>query len=408
MTQVVQVGKVAQTRFEGIDSIRALGALAVLTTHVAFWAGAYTDNGVLGVLLARLDVGVAVFFVLSGFLLGRPWLVRAVTSRPAPAAGPYLWKRFLRIAPLYVVTVAVALGLLRSNQGTGLRTWLVTLVMGNTYLDRSLPAGLTHMWSLAVEVAFYVLLPVIMVVLVGNRRRLTLRRFVLGLAIMAAATYVWGLLAVPLLEERISAMPAQWLPAYLLWFAAGLLLALVQVVREQKLRPGYAGRLVTLARLPGSAWLLVGGLMLVASTPIAGPTMLTSPSPAEVVVKHTLYAAVAFVVVATAVFADPAGVYGRLLAHRFSQWLGRISYGIFCLHLPVLHLVMWVTGWKVFGGHGFQIWAMTVVISVVVAEVAYRLVEVPLARFRNRPPFFLRSRREVAASSVSVTGTSTG
>ncbi|NYI76595.1 acyltransferase family protein [Nocardioides panzhihuensis] len=399
--------QVAQTRFEGIDSIRALGAFAVLTTHVAFWAGAYT-NGLLGGLLSRLDVGVALFFVLSGFLLGRPWLVRATTDRRAPASGPYLWKRFLRIAPLYVVTVVVALGLLRSNQGTSLRTWLVTLVMGNTYVDTALPPGLTHMWSLAVEVAFYLLLPVIMLVLVGTRRRLAPRRFVLGLAAMAALTFIWVLLAVPVLEERISAMPAQWLPGFLLWFAAGLFLALIQVLREQGLRPAYAGRLVTLARLPGSAWLLAGGLMLVAATPVAGPTTLTSPEPAEVVVKHTLYAVVAFVVVATAVFADPVGLYGRLLGHRFSQWLGRISYGIFCLHMPVLHLVMWVTGWKIFDGHGLQIWAMTVVLSLVVAEVAYRLVELPFARLRDRPPFFLRSRRETAASSVSVTGTRTG
>jgi peptidoglycan/LPS O-acetylase OafA/YrhL len=399
---------VSQTRFQGIESIRALGAFAVLTTHVAFWAGAYTDNGVLGALLARLDVGVALFFVLSGFLLGRPWLLRAATSRRTPAAGPYLWKRFLRIAPLYVVTVVVALGLLRSNQGTDLRTWLVTLVMGNTYVDTALPAGLTHMWSLAVEVAFYVLLPGIMLVLVGTRRRLAPRRVVLGLALMAAVTFIWALLAVPFLEERASAMPAQWLPSYLLWFAAGLYLALVQVLREQELRPEYAGRLVTLARLPGSAWMVAGGLMLVVATPVAGPTMLTSPSPTEVAVKHSLYAVVAFVVVATAVFADPVGLYGRLLAHRFLQWLGRISYGIFCLHLPILHLVMWVTDWKVFGGHGPQIWVMTVVLSVIAAEVAYRVVELPVARLRNRPPFFLRSRREAAASSVSVTGTSTG
>lgn len=400
--------QIGQTRFEGIDSLRALGALAVLTTHVAFLAGAYTDNGLAGVLLARLDVGVAIFFVLSGFLLGRPWLVRVAMSSRPPAAGPYLWKRFLRIAPLYVVTVAIALGLLRSNQGAGLRTWLVTLVMGNTYVDEALPAGLTHMWSLAVEVAFYVFLPVIMLALIGTRRRLAPRRFVFGLAVMAAITYVWSFLVTPFLEERISAMPGLWLPAYLLWFAAGLLLALVQVLREQGLRPRYAGRLVTLARLPGSAWLLASGLMLVAATPIAGPTMLSALSPAEVAVKHTLYAAVALVVVATAVFADPAALYGRLLAHPFSRWLGRISYGIFCLHLPVLHLVMWVTGWKVFGGHGLQIWVMTVVLSVVVAEVAYRLVELPAARLKNRPPFFLRSRREAAAKSVSVTGTRTG
>ena len=48
----------------------------VLTTHVAFQTGDYVRHGIVGALLSRLDVGVAIFFVLSGFLL-----VRARTSR---------------------------------------------------------------------------------------------------------------------------------------------------------------------------------------------------------------------------------------------------------------------------------------------------------------------------------------
>ena len=92
-----------------LDTLRAVGALAVLTTHAGFWAGDYTRLGVRGTLLARLDVGVAIFFVLSGFLLSRPYLARAATGQGAPATGRYLWKRFLRIAPVYVLTVVVAL-----------------------------------------------------------------------------------------------------------------------------------------------------------------------------------------------------------------------------------------------------------------------------------------------------------
>ncbi len=86
-------------QFPVLDTLRAVGALAVLTTHTAFQTGEYLGNGVGGMLLARLDVGVAIFFVLSGFLLSRPYLARRALGLPAPALGTYYEKRVLRIFP---------------------------------------------------------------------------------------------------------------------------------------------------------------------------------------------------------------------------------------------------------------------------------------------------------------------
>ena len=99
MTRTISPEQVARTQlaetFPVLDTMRAVGALAVLTTHVAFWAGDYQRHGAWGSFLARLDVGVAIFFVLSGFLLSRPspavWLPsgdarprRTLPLRPAP------------------------------------------------------------------------------------------------------------------------------------------------------------------------------------------------------------------------------------------------------------------------------------------------------------------------------------
>ncbi len=158
--------------FPVLDTMRALGALAVLTTHAAFWAGAYTGRGVLGTVLARMDIGVAIFFVLSGFLLARPHFSRAAGGLGAPGVGRYLWKRFLRIMPLYLVTVALALAFVVQKRDLNFLGWVRTLSMTNTFFDASLPDGLTQMWSLAVEVTFYLVLPLLMLVAVGRRRRL--------------------------------------------------------------------------------------------------------------------------------------------------------------------------------------------------------------------------------------------
>ena len=90
--------------FPALDVLRLVGALAVLTTHVAFQTGEYFPNGVVGTLLARMDIGVAIFFVLSGFLLSRPWWASAASGTPAPMVGRYALKRLLRIWPVYLVT----------------------------------------------------------------------------------------------------------------------------------------------------------------------------------------------------------------------------------------------------------------------------------------------------------------
>ncbi len=54
--------------YPALDGIRAIAALAVVGTHAAYWTGNYRETTV-GLLLARLDFGVALFFVLSGFLI---------------------------------------------------------------------------------------------------------------------------------------------------------------------------------------------------------------------------------------------------------------------------------------------------------------------------------------------------
>src|SRR5688500_15419110 len=83
-------------RFPLIDGYRALAATAVVMTHVGFQTGESLSGSFSGV-LARLDVGVALFFLISGFLLFRPHALRHLAAAPAPAVKPYLWRRALRL-----------------------------------------------------------------------------------------------------------------------------------------------------------------------------------------------------------------------------------------------------------------------------------------------------------------------
>ena len=394
-----------------LDTLRAIGALCVLTTHAAFWSGDYLRNGVWGNVLARLDVGVAIFFVLSGFLLSRPWLLSRVRGRPAPSASTYLWKRAWRILPLYVVTVVLALSLIEQAPGFSFGGWVSTLLMLDTLTGTSFPAGLTHMWTIAVEVSFYLVLPLLMPLLLGRGTALRPARLVAGLGALSAISVWWHLQGGRLAGDLGAGAPLQLLPGFLTWFALGIGLALAHVVLHENTAgtgestPASGGRTLTalgsLARQPGSCWVLAVGLMLAAATPVAGASMFGAPTPGQSLSKHLIYASVAVLLVLPAVLGDPEGRYVQALSWRPLRRLGWISFGIFCLHLPLLHLLMWTTGWTLFEGRGPQIWAITIVLSVLVAELAYRLVERPALRVGHAT----RPGRRAPASSSATTGT---
>ncbi|QZY27901.1 acyltransferase family protein [Nocardioides coralli] len=375
------VGNVALREEPVLDTVRVLGALAVLTTHVAFWAGAYPEYP----LLARLDVGVAIFFVLSGFLLSRPWFEAATSGRQRPPIGRYLQRRFLRVFPAYAVTAVLALAFIRDNADLGATDWLTTLLLLDIYVSGGPPAGLTQMWSLATEVAFYLALPMLMLLTIG-KGALRSRRALSALAAYALLAPAWVILA-PRLPLPADLPLYEWLPALLIWFAAGMYLALAQTRSTAGDHPSAASpsRVRLILASPGVSWTLVLAIMLVASTPVAGPTMLAAPTPAEIVTKVLLYSAVGFLVVGSGIFPDRDSRYVRLMSLPRLRHLGHISYGIFLIHLPVLHLVVWISGYELFTGAFWALWCSTIALSVVGAELLYRLVERPAMGLRSSP-----------------------
>lgn len=392
------------TTFPHVDALRAVGALAVLTTHVGFWSARYTQDGTVGAFLSRLDVGVALFFVLSGFLLSRAWLTRAQEGRSAPATGHYLWKRALRILPVYVVTATLALALIEDNADLGWTDWLTTYLLGSTLVDHAFPAGLTHMWSLAVELHFYLLLPLLMWIAIG--RRLRPARVLAVLAALVALSVWWHLAGAADVGRDLDVGTPQWVLGYLDWFAVGIGLSLASVLHGA----GRGGRVVAglrgLAAQPGVCWLLAAALLLVATTPLAGPLILTPPTDAESLTKNLLYAGVGALVVLPAVLRDTPAVpttFDRLLLHPVSRHLGHTSYGLFCLNVPVLHLVIALTSWELFTAPFWPLWLVTVAVTLVAAELTYRLVERPTLRLKALRPL---SRRSPAQSSAPTTGTS--
>src|SRR5262245_53000239 len=147
-------------RLPALDALRALGSIAVVGTHVGFWTGA-SLSGTWGGVLTRLNAGVAVFFVLSGFLLFRPFVLARAHGGVAPSVATYLRRRALRILPAYWVCVAVCLTVLPQSVAVSGGEWLRYLTLTQIYVPNWGRPGLTQTWSLATEAAFYVLLPLL-------------------------------------------------------------------------------------------------------------------------------------------------------------------------------------------------------------------------------------------------------
>ena len=211
-------GRVGGTRtfLPAVEGMRACAAIGVVITHVAFETG--HSSGFDGRLFGRFDLAVAVFFALSGFLLWRSHAAAARGLAPRPATGHYLRSRVVRIMPAYLVAVVVILTLLPDGNHPSLTVWLANLSLTQVYVPLTLTGGLTQMWSLSVEVSFYLALPVLAML----AARLPVRARMPAIAALAVASWFWGWLP---LHTAPGLNPLTWPPAFFSWFAAGMLLA---------------------------------------------------------------------------------------------------------------------------------------------------------------------------------------
>jgi peptidoglycan/LPS O-acetylase OafA/YrhL len=374
--------------FPTLNAVRAIGAGMVLLTHVGFNTGQIT-RGWTGAMLSRFDIGVALFFVVSGFLLTRPAFHERQQGGPLPHVGHYLWKRALRILPLYWVIVVVAMLLDPANRKASLGDWVSHLTLTQLYREGPLASSLTQMWSLCTEVAFYLLLPLLLPLLLGRSRTLAVRRVLILCAALSALGLVWAGLAPEVFgtERHVG----QWLPAYLPWFLLGVAFATCSA------DPAISARLDRVATDLVGWWVVSAAVFALACSDLAGPRLLTPPTAWEAVVKSVLYAIAAGALVFPLVFGPELGGPARArLAGPVPRWLGDISYGVFCLHMFVLVVGMQVAGIEVFTGLFWWVLVMTAAISVVAAAVSYRWLERPILRLKNAGPF---ARRDPATSA---------
>jgi peptidoglycan/LPS O-acetylase OafA/YrhL len=358
VTDGQQVGGV-RSFLPAVEGMRACAATGVVITHVAFQTG--HSSGVAGRLFGRFDLAVAVFFALSGFLLWRGHAAAARDLGSRPPTGHYLRSRVVRIMPAYVVAVVVILSLLPDADHASLTVWLANLTLTQIYVPLTLTGGLTQMWSLSVEVSFYLALPILALL----ARRVPVRARVPAIAAVGALSWAWGWVPV---HAQSGINPLSWPPAFFSWFAAGMLLA-EWAYSPIGLPHRWARRRLLMAVVAVLAY-------LVAASPLAGPEGLIPGTATQFAVKTATGSLVAFALVAPLVLDRPDTPH-RLLGSTAMVTLGRWSYGLFIWHLAALAMVFPVIGTFPFTGRMLTVLVLTLIFGFAIAAVSYALVESP-------------------------------
>ncbi|WP_285492227.1 acyltransferase [Actinomadura sp. NBRC 104425] len=394
-----------------LDGVRAVAALAVVVYHVASTSGAIGRTW----LFNGGQVGVPLFFTLSGLLLYRPWAAAVLLGHPSPSVLGYLRKRALRILPAYWVVVVCFMLLVAKDHIGDTGTWAFLLTLTHTYLPHpwwgtSLgPSHLGQMWSLSVEVAWYALLPATAAVLGRYARRAPsgdvdarAHRLLYGLAAYAFVSLAY---TVAMFVPQPRPLLGLWVPRFFIWFAIGMALAVVTVWARTDTRRPVAHVCRTVADAWGACWLGAALLYVIAATPVTGPLDLVTPdalwtSLFDLVLNGLC--AVAFV--APVALAPPGhAAIGAALGNPVMRFLGRVSYGVFLWQMLI------IVGWyewrdRVFRGDLLPDLPLLLAATIAAATVSYLLVERPVQRVARawdlRTQARRRNRSRAAAGPV--------
>jgi peptidoglycan/LPS O-acetylase OafA/YrhL len=339
-------------RYPYIDLLRGFAALLVVACHVlAFreWPN-FVPTG-FGKLAQMGWVGVDLFLVISGFVIGKTAMAASGTGRPW--RGHFVERRLRRIVPLYLATLV--LYLLLVDPAPLLNGWrsVIDVAMHVGFIHNLYPG--THgtinspNWSLGLEMQFYLLVAILAPWLAASKVWKVLAVW-LGIAVLWK--YALTLVLIPGASvTHHQFIYASQLPGTLDEFAFGICIA--KLVGRNALRFSWQRFL---------AWSAAAVVLLAGAWITIGHGGDFWQSTAMIVFWRTTLAAGFAAVLAVSIMVPGSG--GWVL--RPFRYLGEISYGIYLWHLPVLLTLIDKTSFK-----GWQLMFATVGCTVVLAAFSW-------------------------------------
>lgn len=355
-------GKAERVYWPELDALRFFAFALVFCSHAPIgrrWYAPLADAG---------SFGVSIFFCLSAFLIITLLLKeRAKTGRVR--LGAFAVRRVLRIWPPYfaVVAIAYAIGTMLPSAHISRHAVLAMCVLlGNVFVIHhgwNSFATIAPLWSISLEEQFYLGIPFL--TSVGGRR---------ALLAVCSATIAIAYLALWILGSK-GAIPIWqvWANSFVQFqfFAAGGLLALFLYEREVKLNR--TARL--LLGLGGLVCFYVAGRRFGIHSWNAVPTWY-------LIVGYMLVLAGT-----SAILIAMLNLKARIPSALV--YLGKISYGLYLVHMPIFWLLFddgkeWPAGAHFFGYHRPLGVVIAMVLTLGIASLSYRYFERPILRLKNR------------------------
>lgn len=379
-----------RSKWPFLDGARGIAIIAVFGFHALRVVGEWYSPKIHGEGIPAYLWGagltrfaIDMFFVLSGFLVATTWRARrARHGRLRPALGEYVRGRALRVLPVFWLSVAVLVPLRAPELLTSAKN-VVLLVTSQQYLDPDLPGRFNVVtWSLTTELHFYVLLPVLAVLIVRRFGALT------ALAGTVALTVWW--------YGARGDWPSSVILGRLDQFVVGMIAADVY----RRWRDGQPSRIVDAVTARGAGWIL--GAVLVGVGVYHGTTFGLPRGHFFDAWQHPL-AGIAMGGLGLRMLCAPTpGLLRRVLERPSFLMLGAMSYSLYLWHLPILDTL--IDRFEpvndvlpVIGNAGGI--ALAAVLSFAAASLSYTFVELP---FMRRKPKSVEPVRTPAPSRGTV------
>ena len=445
ITSSLSVGKQKNPVY-ALDGVRAVACLCVISFHLNLfallahlWSPVLNDIGATVISSVALvgEMGIMLFFILSGFLLFLPFAKAMLFDQPRPPLRRYYIRRIFRILPGYYVALLLIVLFLQPIylQPAHLHElWL--------FLTFRMDFPLTYQqinppfWTLAIEFQFYLLLPLIAwliskVACTGalRIRVLKMNMCILAIAAWGLATRYWGFFMTsntPTQDFTSPAMISSALRPYIFGtsgkyievFAIGMLIAVVYLYLQSKPDMGGLNKAVRLL----SPYIFMLGIIIIACANlwhyyvvyVHGITLhyldaYQSVLSASKDVFNPVSFALGYGLCLFAVLNGPA-----LLRRPFEwlplRWIGLISYSLYIWHdpfiiyfqayfLPKFQALSWTSGGQ------YVVFAFWVIVAVFPLSITfYRWIEMPGIRLGERACRWLeKGYKEKDIERITVT-----
>jgi peptidoglycan/LPS O-acetylase OafA/YrhL len=381
-------------RFPLTVGLRGIAAIAIIVGHAWFFTGGFGGftTSLPNRIVVRWDGVVAIFFMLSAFLLYRPMIAHRAGGPASPTVPAYAWRRFLRLYPAYWVALtglAIFPGLFGVFSHNWWAFYSLTDFLSLEHFHAVCPAdeefrcGLPQSWTLGIDLTFYVGLPfyaALAALLIRGRAVATWMRLELALLALLTVAALWAS------GEPLDLRGESWFHysflGHFYWFALGLALAIVSVAYSNRKLQTTPIRFVEAH--PLLCWIAGFGIYLITVLAFSDAPFVFDFNNSEYLMMNLVQGVAGVLFFLPAVFGNPnRGLPARILGHPALMWVGLISYGLLLWHGTVAVMLGSLFG----SGEGYwTVLIAEIVIAVPMAVLSYYFVERPLMKFKYRSP----------------------